>query len=223
MNRTNVAACLVAFSLMAIARVPSAEAVVFNAGETFGLPGTTSMAEPHLEGIVLEDETIPFSFVGGPTGGLIMGTIQHRVVRSSVDNTLDFYWRVTNDEKSAGAIAFFRIGDFAAPEFNANWRSDGLGDVAATSGHRFDPPQEQYFNYRFDDDSLAPGQESYFMLMDTTATEYARTAIMDVATAGTLHASDVVSTFSPVPEPMSALLLSLAAAIAGRRRGRSRA
>jgi hypothetical protein len=65
-----------------------AQAVSLNVGDTLALPGTTVAAEPKLGGTVLIDENIPFAF------GTITGHVQQRIVKSSVDGSLDFYWRV---------------------------------------------------------------------------------------------------------------------------------
>lgn len=221
MKKTAIATpCLAAALLLTFGARP-ASAVLFNPGDTLPLPGTTSAAEPQLEGTVLEDETVPFSFVGSVTGGLIRGTIQQRVVRSDLDGTLDFYWKVFNESSSAGPLGSFRIGDFMASEFNANYRIDGLGTVAAPQGHRFVGVESNYFNFSFDGNGLEPGQESKFMLMDTSATTYVKTAKMDVANPGTSLASALFPAFTPgVPEPASATL-ALGAAIllsAARRR-----
>ncbi len=59
----------------------SAGAVVFNPGNP-AAAGTTSAAEPQLAGPIIEDESIPFSFVGSVTGGQSHGDeFRQRVVR----------------------------------------------------------------------------------------------------------------------------------------------
>src|SRR5262245_6139948 len=86
----------------------AATAVPVAPGATVALPGTTVAAEPQLAGVVLEDVLTNFSFAS--TGGnMIVGQIQSRVVRSDLDGTLDFYWRVINLDDSNGAIGSFRI------------------------------------------------------------------------------------------------------------------
>ncbi|UUZ49732.1 hypothetical protein LP420_05975 [Massilia sp. B-10] len=52
---------------------------------------------------MLEDEIQAFSFVAN--GGVISGTVQSRVVRSTLDGTLDFYWRVVSDADSGSGDA----------------------------------------------------------------------------------------------------------------------
>ena len=96
--------------------VAAAGAVALPAASTVGLPGTTVAAHPELAGLVLEDVDQPFSFIDS-TGHTLSGVVQNRVVRSSVDGTLDFYWRIknTNGESASGdpgAITAFRVGGF---------------------------------------------------------------------------------------------------------------
>jgi hypothetical protein len=211
-----------------LAATAYAQAVTLPPGTLVSLPGTTVAAEPQLAGLVLEDVVQPFSFNDGQ--GTISGTVQSRVVRSSVDGTLDFYWRVINDASSVAGLGSFRIGNFAAPEYNANWRADGLGTVAPTSAYMFVAPPVGYINFNFSNPTaaatLAPGSESYFILMDTTATNYAKTAIYDLANAGQTHNSALFDTFAPapaVPEPATyGMMLAGLAAVgvaAKRRRG----
>ena len=123
---TMVVQALLAAATFALC-VNSAEAVLLNPGDNLALPGTTVAAEPQLAGTVLVDDLIPFSFSAGSGLGNITGEVQQRIVRSSVDGTVDFYWRVVNDANSAASISSFRVGHFVSPEYNANWRIDGVG------------------------------------------------------------------------------------------------
>lgn len=192
-----------------------AHAVLLNPGD-FGvvLPGTTVAAEPQLAGTVLVDESIPFLFSAGPGLGNIFGTVQQRVVRSSVDGTLDFYWRVMNDAGSAAAIGSFRLGNFVAPEYNANWRIDGLGDKAPSHADRFPGAGDTFVNFDFDvfstdpADGLLPGQSSYFLLLDTTATHYDKSAMFDLTNMSQNPISQLYAAYTPatVPVPAAAWL-----------------
>lgn len=205
----------------------AAIALIFNAAQAVtlvdntavALPGTTVAAEPQLAGTVLEDKLTDFSIAGEG----ITGHIQSRVVRSSVDGTLDFYWRVFNDESSKGNIGNFRIGEFLAPEYNANWRIDGLGDVAPTSAYKFGGglADQGYINFQFFDAAsstglLTPGKSSMFMFLDTSATSYNESALMDVANRDTTQISGLSYTFTPaVPEPSTYALMGLGLAAMG--------
>ena len=211
-----------------VAAACTAQAATLVPDTWVNLPGTTEAAQPQLAGIVLEDEVQAFSFTNG--AGTISGTVQSRVVRSSVDGTLDFYWRVTNDAGSNANIGTFRVGNFVAPEYNANWRIDGLGSVAPYAALLFGPPHVGDVNFGFGSPTggpaFAPGSESYFMFLDTSATNYAKTAVYDVTNNGQTQISGLFATFAPapaVPEPAGyGMLLAGLAAVgvaAKRRRG----
>jgi hypothetical protein len=187
-------------------------AVLLNPGDTLPLPGTTSLAEPQLAATVLVDETAPFSI--STSSGEITGSVQQRVERSTVDGTLDFYWRVFNDPNSVGPIGSFRVGDFISPEYNANWRIDGLGNQGPAHAHRFTIPQNTFVNFLFDAPSdgpsgLLPGQSSNYVFLDTTATDYIKTAFYDLTGtgSGTISASFPAYTPGTIPEPASFVLI----------------
>jgi len=205
---------MVAQALLAAATftlcVTSAEAVLLNPGDNLALPGTTVAAEPQLAGTVLVDELIPFSFSAGSGLSNITGEVQQRIVRSSVDGTVDFYWRVVNDANSAASISSFRVGDFVSPEYNANWRIDGVGDIGPDAAHRFAGTESSFVNFLFGSNaagagsSLAPGQSSKFFFFDTTATNYAKTARYDMTGTGSGPISASFAAYSPSTVPVPA-------------------
>ncbi len=133
----------------------------------------------------------------------------------AVDGTIDFYWRVFVDSESSGALGSFRFGDFVAPEYDADYRTDGLGTVAPSSAHRFSGTFDSFVNFDFAG-GLQPGESSYFLLMDTTATTYAKTAIFDVTNVGQTHISGLFDAYSP-----AAGSGAVDARAPGHRRGRS--
>jgi hypothetical protein len=193
-------------------------------GITTPLPGTTLAASPQLAGVVLEDEVQAYSFT--TLSGTLSGTVQSRVVRSSVDGTLDFYWRVISDGASTGSLSAFRLGEFHAPEYNANWRLDGPGSAAPAVAFHFAGAMSSYVNFEFVSgpagNTMTPGTGSYFMFLDTSALNYARSGIYDVTGEGNL--SNLYTTFAPaVPEPATYSLLLAGLAVVGvaanRRRG----
>ncbi|HEY0060754.1 MAG TPA: PEP-CTERM sorting domain-containing protein [Telluria sp.] len=200
---------LIAASLMLAAA--SANAVVLSVSVPAALPGTTSALEPQLAGVVLEDTVQVFSFVAD--GGVISGTVQSRVVRSTLDGTLDFYWRVVSDDTSGSAMQSFRIGNFLTAEYNANWRTDGVGDTSPLTALLFPGPGGQV-NFDFSNvagGGLFAGTSSYFMFLDTSATKYAMTGLYDLTNIGQTEISQLYSTFAPsyVPEPASMALFGL--------------
>jgi hypothetical protein len=172
------------------------------------LNGTTVAATPRLAGLVLEDVITPFSFVAN--GGTTSGTVQSRVVRSAVDGTLDFYWRIQNDANSSSAITSFRLADFYTSVYDANYRIDGLGDVSPGTAHRF--PNSD-INFLFDRSAgpIASGNGSFFIFLDTNALNYMMTARYDLGSSQNGAISGSFSTFAPgsavVPEPETYALL----------------
>lgn len=213
LSRRSVTHIGLALTVALLVAASPAQAVLLGPNDTVALPGTTAAAEPQLSGVIIVDEVLPFSFFSVLDTGDILGTVQQRIVRSDLDGTLDFYWRVSNDSGSAGPIGSFRIGQFVSPEYNANYRTDGVGDVGPQQAHRFDGPFESYVNFfDFPRDGLQPGQSTLFMFLDTTATHYAPTAFFDVTNINQTSISDSFTAYSPanpVPEPASSLLLGL--------------
>ena len=208
---------LIATTLLA-AVAGSAHAVLLNPGDTQLLPGTTVAAEPQLAGVIEVDELLPFSFADG--GGNISGTVQVRVVRSTVDNTIDFYWRIFNDSNSSDGINLLHVGDFNTSAYDVNWRIDGLGDVAPTQGLRHLAPIDNAFDYLFAD-LLQPGTTSKFVFIDTDAFSYARTATFHLLDLDRVSSSMNFTTYAPstVPEAGSlALVVAGLSAIAFTRR-----
>lgn len=185
----------------------AAHAVNVAPGARVDLPGTTLAAQPWLQGTILEDEEISFSLEATRgSGNMITGKVQQRVVREDVSGTLDFYWRVT--EVTGGTLGYFRIGGFVSEIFDADYRIDGLGNVAPANLRRFaagtlGAVDSYSANFAFTDPAhpLSEGRTSKFMFLHTDATNYAKTGIWDVATVGTYTASDVYALYSPAPVP----------------------
>jgi len=170
------------------------------------LPGTTSAARPELAGGILEDVITSFNFNG------VSGTVQNRVVRETVSGTLDFYWKVNVDANTSGAgIEAFRLGNFGYTDIvDADWRIDGLGTVAPTTGRLFNSASHPAgdINFLFGSPVKA-GESSKFFFLHTDATTYAKTAIFDLLRSPGGDLSGATATFAPsaVPEPGSMALM----------------
>lgn len=196
----------------ALAVTGNASAVVLTPLTNTPLPGTTVAAEPQLAGVVLEDWVQGFSFTDD-SGGLISGTVQSRVVRSSLDGTLDFYWRVVNDDDSAGSLQALRLGGFMTDTYDANYRIDGLGSNAPGYARLFGGTGGNV-NFVFNGGTaIDAGESSYFLFFDTDATNYARTARYDVVGGGTF--TEAFDTFAPAPVPEPSTYAMLALGLAG--------
>ncbi len=166
----------------------------------FALPGTTVAARPELAGVVLEDMLTPFSFSGA--GEVLSGVVQNRVILS-VDGTIDFAWRITIDETSTGDISAFRVTGFDGYALDADWRMDGLGNVAPTTARYFGTASGSV-NFLFDANEIGVRESSYFFFLDTEATNYAMTGLYDMLCADTECVSSLYQTFAPSAVPVPA-------------------
>jgi hypothetical protein len=191
------------------------------------LAGTTAAAQPELAGVVLEDVLRPFTIEWG-AGQSVTGTIQDRVVRSEVDNTLIFSYRIINDATSDAPLSFAMRDDYAGFTTDVDWRSDGLGMIGPSFAMRnFDGSEVSFFFNGLG--KIDPGEDSYFFFIKTDATAYNEAGDGVVAVTGsTTGRSFHFSTFQPLAAvPLPSSLLMFVSGIVGlmlvqRRRASSR-
>lgn len=202
-----------AATIAAFALIAPANATTLVTGSN-PLSGTSVAAEPWLAGTIVADTLDPYTISNA--SGTLSATVQSRVVLA-VDGTYDFYWRITDVsfqpvagfDGAALSISALRIGNFGASVVgdNANYRTDGLGEVAPSSALVFNPATN-FVNFMFGNPVTA-GETSYFMFLDTNATHYSRNALLDLASNQPISGEG--STFGPagVPEPASWALMIL--------------
>jgi len=172
--------------------------------------GITAFDAPRLAGQSVHDQDTPFSFTGG--GGVVSGSIHQFVVRSDLDHTLDFYWRVTLDAGSAIGLATLRIDGFTLPSGSPLWaddRTDSLGEVGSTSAKR-SPGVGSDIDFEFN--TIAPGQSSLFLLLDTEATARASSGTVSLLAldgSQSLGVPTMVPTAVPEPQTYATLAAGL--------------
>ena len=177
----------------------------------FAISGTTVAARPELAGTVLEDMLTSFSFAGA--GEAVSGVVQNRVIRS-VDGTIDFAWRITIDDTSNGDISAFRVTGFDGFALDADWRIDGLGNVAPTTARYFGSAAGSV-NFLFDTNEIGVRESSYFFFLDTEATNYALTGMYDMLCADSGCVSDSFATFAPSAVPVPAAVWLFGSGLVG--------
>lgn len=167
-----------------------AQAVSLNEGDSLPLQGTSVALEPQLAGTVIVDENVPFSFGG------ITGHVQQRIVKSSKDGSLDFYWRVFNDATSTAAIGSFGLDGFDAAQYNVNSLLDNTGDGNPTYAFR-GSLSEVLFLFT-NGESILPGTSSRLFFIDTTATDYAKTALYNLTGTSSDNTSTSFTAYTPI-------------------------
>jgi len=196
---------------LATAAPLSALAVPMPVTGDYALSGTTVAARPELAGVVLEDRITAYSFSGA--GETVSGEIQHRVVRSNLDGTIDFYWRI-RPTGGTGDIHAFRVSGFGGYALDADWRIDGLGTAAPDIARNLGGG-----NVNFIWDSNEVGRDpnggldsSRFFFLDTDATHYAWSGQFDLLCESSGCISPLGTTFAPseVPLPAAAWLFGSA-------------
>jgi hypothetical protein len=199
-----------------------------------GPKGTTVALEPQLAGTVVEDVITPFSYEGwfrdssveeGYFTGNVTGTVQSRVVLS-VDDTYDFYWRISVDDTSFLPVLDMRLNGLEPAGYNANFRLDGPGTVQPALIMDFGNGSVTWAfgEYISPSTQVFPGRESRFLFLDSDAHAYAPSAFFTLAsgrdTGGSMMIqwggdSGAYPTFGPTPVPEPATVWLALAALGG--------
>ena len=173
--------------------------------------GTTVDAEPQLAGTVVVDEINAFSASIG--NGIYTGSVESRVVHS-IDGTYDFCWRIfeTGFSGSDGSqLVAFRLADFGnLIGDNGDYRIDGSGAIGPDTAYASGGTVSFFFSA-----GLPAGLASKFFFLDTSATNYTKTAIFDVG--GLNGFSEAFATYAPsaLPEPGSWTMMIVGLGLVG--------
>lgn len=168
-HRAAILACL-SIGSWAIA-TPQAQAANLSAGGTVPTVGTTAAARPELAGLVLEDAIRNVNLGSG-----ISVSVQDRVVRSDLTGTLDFYYRIINNNTFD-----VRLGDlishssFAGFTTDVDYRIDGLGNPNPLTAARSADGSTVTFDFDNSQNNallLAAGETTRFFFVKTGATLY---------------------------------------------------
>lgn len=240
-----VRACAVALGLGATL---AASAVPLSGGYLAQqLPGTDLAASPGLAGPVIARSQTPFQVVMEARdpydeegdGDYVVrppvnAVLDAWVVRAQ-DNTLDFYWQVSNDSRSEGYFDVVEVESFgtAAGTYDVDWRRDlpgtsypSVADAGTVDGRwqiafGFSDEFVEDGNGNPVDNRLDPGDVSSVFFVDTDARAYDRSATVFVMslTNGSNWMGGVsqpLATFAPVvPEPDIWALMAVGAVLVG--------
>jgi hypothetical protein len=201
-GRTGMAIAAAVLTSLTIAS-GNAQAVNLTAGGSVGTGGTTAAARPELAGLVLEDVLRNVVLDSGATV-----QVQDRVVRSDVTGTLDFYYRIINNNQFG-----VRLGDLVSHSSFANfstdvdYRIDGVGNPNPLSAARSIDGSTVTFDFDDDDNSflsLNAGESTRFFFVKTQATLY--NALGQGSLRGTNGSTLAFTSFQPTSIPTPALL-----------------
>jgi hypothetical protein len=193
------------FSLLTLVRLLAvsilctrlAAAVPLLPGETTILGGTTSAADPSLTGAVVYDAIVPFEIWGGTPPHTYLANfamLHNQVIRSDLDGTLVFTYRITETHESLnGWIDRLDTEMFHGWETDVDFRWDDVGIVPPTGAARTAGGEQVSFLFA---NPIISGADSRVMFIKTNARAYApngRTIIHEYFAGGTT----VVPTVQP--------------------------
>jgi hypothetical protein len=179
-----------------------------------------------LAGVIIDERSTPYSYlINDGTLSALWGTIESRVVRSSLDGTVDFYWRIVPTANPfGGAVPNGIIRSFItyAPAIgeatpNVDWRTDlPDGIVPPEQVRRFG----NQYEYRFPL-GVGVGLPSRWFFLDTQLPTY-------FFTDGRINMLDESGNSTPfypgfqplIPEPATVSLFLVGAGIILLRRQR---
>lgn len=200
-----------ALAMLTVLTPHAALAVPLAVGDT-ALAGTTAAARPELGGVVEADVLTPYAFSG--LGFSLSGVVQNRVVRSSLDGTLDFYWRIVPDPSSTTSIVALRVGGFDGFALDGDFRLDSVGTVGPDIARNFGGG---FVNFLFSE-GVGATDSSFFFFLDTQATAFAAIGQYDLLCGPLGCISPAFTTFAPivsVPVPETAIWLLMVLGLGG--------
>ena len=170
------------FVLALLAISPTAWAVPLAPSAPVLIAGTTHADRPELAGEVIRDELSAFEIRDAQGGLVFQGTIQQRVVRSNLDGTLDFYYRIREtDFAVSGSLRVVRTHGFASWTTDVDFRLDGQGDIGPASASRSADGDQVTFHFN---PELKTGEESFFLLVKTNSVSMGETGLTILVGSG---------------------------------------
>jgi hypothetical protein len=213
-----------AVNLVGIFVLP-ASAVLINPGDSdIPISGTTLAARPELADTDLGTITTPFTLQTSD-GATVDGTLIAFVGREDVSGTLDFYYRV-EDNDPVGTIAApppfiitLGMNDFAGFTTDMDYRTDSVGILGPVAASSSSDGSEVAFYFA---GNLGPGEETYTMFIKTNAINYGlgETDGEVLGSKGNGPDLDIGQSFEPLPAPEPAALSLIAPLLLVRRRAK---
>jgi len=140
-------------------------------GSSTPVPALTVTGDPNLDGAVQYDQLVPFTLQDS-NGLQCTGNLQERVVLSNNTGDLNFYYRV-RDTSGPGSVAKISVSSFAGLSVGVGYRTDDAGTVPPTTADFTAAPGTSItFNFSSHPISCASQEESQFILISTTVTNF---------------------------------------------------
>ncbi len=143
-----------------------------------------------------------------PTGA-ITGTVTQSVFTNDATGGIQFRWDITNAGTSVDTIFRVTLSDFSHPGFTP-WIIDadftpstGSGPVPVTADRASGALGDKVVGFKYTSLALIPGGTSATLWVQTNARSFALTGLTSLINSETAF----VTTYAPVAEPMSLLLL----------------